>query len=254
MRTLIQLDLKIDKDECLALLDDYADFIKEHTGIECEFYVERKDFSQVPTHVESDGDIKPTPAFRTALMKDVHNRYRDYGTDNVVMWVHEDNFLYKGIWGQNWSYIYHKFSLQLCRWDKDNKANTFGTLYHEQMHSFDRLVLEELGIDMDKFWQTEVDEKGNPIKGTLKFNGKMSNKKKFVGYDSVWVHGNHPDADYIGRRTGRENTKALQQIAPYVLSALKKRKEKHDKDVGLLRQIVTILSTVVALLLKKNSV
>jgi len=38
------------------------------------------------------------------------------------------------------------------------------------------------------------------------------------------------------------------------MAALKKRKEKHDKDVGLLRQIVTILSTVVALLLKKNSV
>ena len=227
MRTLIQLDLKIDKDECLALLDDYADFIKEHTGIECEFYVERKDFSQVPTHVESDGDIKPTPAYRTALMKDVHNRYRDYGTDNVVMWVHEDNFLYKGIWGQNWSYIYHKFSLQLCRWDKDNSANTFGTLYHEQMHSFDRLVLEELNIDVNKLFGYD--------------------------WDAGAVHG-AGDWDYIGRRTGRENVPALKQIAPYVVSALAKRKGKHDKDVGLLRQIVTILSTVVALLLKKNSV
>ena len=227
MRTLVKLDLKIDKDEALALLDDYADFIKEHTGIECEFYVERKDFSQVPTHVESDGDIKPTPAYRTALMKDVHNRYRDYGTDNVVMWVHEDNFLYKGIWGQNWSYIYHKFSLQLCRWDKDNSANTFGTLYHEQMHSFDRLVLEELNIDVNKLFGYD--------------------------WDAGAVHG-AGDWDYIGRGTGRENVPALKQIAPYVVSALAKRKGKHDKDVGLLRQIVTILSTVVALLLKKNSV
>ena len=171
MRTLIQLDLKIQKDEALALLDDYADFIKEHTGIECEFYVERKDFSQVPTSPDSDGDLKPTSAYLKALEKEVHDRYRDYGTDNIIMWVHEDNFLFKGIWGSNFSYYYHKYSTQLCRWDKDNSANTFGTLYHEQMHSFDRLVLEELGIDMDKFWQTEVDEKGNPIKGTLKFMG-----------------------------------------------------------------------------------
>ena len=227
MRTLIKLDLKIDKDEALALLDDYADFIKEHTGIECEFYVERKDFSQVPTSPDSDGDLKPTRAYIKALEKEVHTRYRDYGVDNIVMWVHEDNFTFRGIWGSNFSYFYHKYSTQLCRWDKDNSDNTFGTLYHEQMHSFDRLVLEELQIDVNKLFGYDWDA------GAVHGAGK-------------W--------DYIGRRTGRENTKALQQIAPYVLSALKKRKEKHEKDVGLLRQIVTILSTVVALLLKKNSV
>ena len=226
MRTLIQLDLKIDKDECLALLDDYADFIKEHTGIECEFYVERKDFSQVPTSPDSDGDLKPTSAYLKALEKEVHTRYRDYGVDNIVMWVHEDNFTFRGIWGSNFSYFYHKYSTQLCRWDKDNSDNTFGTLYHEQMHSFDRLVLEELQIDVNKLFGYDWDA------GAVHGAGK-------------W--------DYIGRRTGRENTKALQQIAPYVMAALKKRKEKHEKDVGLLRQIVTILSTVVALLLKKNS-
>jgi hypothetical protein len=95
------------------------------------------------------------------------------------------------------------------------------------MHSFDRLVLEELQIDVNKLFGYDWDA------GAVHGAGK-------------W--------DYIGRRTGRENTKALQQIAPYVMAALKKRKEKHEKDVGLLRQIVTILSTVVALLLKKNSV
>ena len=225
MRTLIQLDLKIDKDECLALLDDYADFIKEHTGIECEFYVERKDFSQVPTHVESDGDIKPTPTFRTALMKDVHNRYRDYGTDNVVMWVYEDNFLYKGIWGQNWSYLYHKYSLQLCRWDKDNPANTFGTLNHEIMHSFDAVVLKETGVDLNK------------ILG--------------LDYDKFIVHGGRPDKEkttewkYVRYQ---ENTKALKIIAPYLRQAYAVRKEKHDKDIGLMKQLVFLLTKLVGLL------
>jgi len=171
MRTLVKLDLKIDKDEALALLDDYADFIKEHTGIECEFYVERKDFSQVPTSPDSDGDLKPTRAYMKALEKEVHDRYRDYGTDNIIMWVHEENFLFSGIWGSNFSYFYHKYSTQLCRWDKDNSANTFGTLYHEQMHSFDRLIKEELNINIDNFWQTEVDKKGNYVKDTLKFLG-----------------------------------------------------------------------------------
>ena len=76
----------------------------------------------------------------------------------------------------------------------------------------------------------------------------MSNKTKIVGWDEIWVHGGHPDADYIGRRTGRENTKALQQIAPYVLSALKKRKEKHDKEVDLLHKLIKVLSTYIPLL------
>ena len=221
MRTLIKLDLKIQKDEALALLDDYADFIKEHTSIECEFYVERKDFSQVPTSPDSDGDLKPTRAYMKALEKEVHDRYRDYGTDNIIMWVHEDNFLFRGIWGSNFSYFYHKYSTQLCRWDKDNSANTFGTLYHEQMHSFDRLVLEELKIDVNKLFGYDWDA------GAVHGAGK-------------W--------DYIGRRTGRENTEALKQIAPYVLSALKKRKEKHDKEVGLLHKLIKVLSTYIPLL------
>ena len=224
MRTLIQLDLKIDKDEALALLDDYADFIKEHTGIECEFYVERKDFSQVPTSPDSDGDLKPTRAYMKALEKEVHDRYRDYGTDNIIMWVHEDNFLFRGIWGSNFSYYYNKYSTQLCRWDKDNSANTFGTLYHEQMHSFDRLVLEELQIDVNKLFGYD--------------------------WDAGAVHG-AGDWDYIGRRTGRENTEALKQIAPYVMSALKKRKAKHDKDIGLLKKLIEVLSTLVSLLSRK---
>jgi len=224
MRTLVKLDLKIDKDEALALLDDYADFIKEHTGIECEFYVERKDFSQVPTSPDSDGDLKPTRAYMKALEKEVHDRYRDYGTDNIIMWVHEDNFLFRGIWGSNFSYFYHKYSTQLCRWDKDNSANTFGTLYHEQMHSFDRLVLEELKIDVNKLFGYD--------------------------WDAGAVHG-AGDWDYIGRRTGRENTEALKQIAPYVMSALKKRRAKHDKDIGLLKKLIEVLSTLVSLLSRK---
>ena len=76
----------------------------------------------------------------------------------------------------------------------------------------------------------------------------MSNKTKIVGWDEIWVHGGHPDADYIGRRTGRENTEALKQIAPYVMSALKKRKEKHAKEVGLLKKLIKVLSTYIPLL------
>jgi len=224
MRSVILIDTKIDKDEALALLDDFSEFFEEHTGIKHEFWVERRDFSQVPTMVESDGDLKPTHAYRKALNADVHKRYKDYGTDNVIMWVHEDNFLYKGIWGQNWSGIYYKHSFQLCRWDKDNTANSFGTLYHELMHSFDWVVKSELGTDVNKLFGYDWDA------GAVHGDGK-------------W--------DYIGRKTGRENTKALKQISPYLLAAFNSRKEKHKAYFSLQFQIVELLTTLVKLLKKK---
>jgi hypothetical protein len=224
MRSVVLIDTKIDKDEALVLLDDFSEFFRSHTGIEHEFWVERRDFSQVPTMVESDGDMKPSVAYRKALNKDVHSRYGDYGTDNVVMWVHEDNFTYKGLWGQNWSGYYHKHSFQLCRWDKDNTANSFGTLYHELMHSFDWVVKDSLNIDVNKLFGYD--------------------------WDAGAVHG-AGNWDYIGRKTGRENVKALMQIAPYLRSALQKRKDKHLKRIGLMQQVVKLLSTMVSLLSKK---
>lgn len=204
MRTLVLKDHAIDKDECLALLDEYSDFIEQHTGIKCEWYVEGYDFSRVPTTPDSNGDLKPNDKYLTELLNEVHSRYGDYGVDNVVMWVHEDNFLYRGIWGTNISYKYHKYSYQLCRWDKDNPANTFGTLYHEQMHSFDRLVLEETGVDVNVEFGYDWD--ASAVHGAGKF-------------------------EYIGRRTGRENTDALEQIAPYIAEAYSIRKEKHFEPV-----------------------
>lgn len=225
MRSVILLDTKIEKDEALALLDDFGEFFEQHTGIKCEWYVERRDFSSVPTVPDNDGDLKPTKEYRKALETDVHNRYGDYGTDNIVMWVHEDNFLYKGVWGTNWSYNFFKYSFQLCRWDKDNPANTFGTLYHELMHSFDAVIKHELGVDI------------HPL---------------FGNWDRSVVHGNSSEWDYIGRRTGRENTKALEMIAVNLKAAYALRKEKHLKHIGLMERIIKILSTIVALLSRKG--
>ena len=216
MRNVVFLDNKIDKDEALALLDDYAEFFEKHTGIKPIFWVQRKDFSSVPTSPDNDGDLKPTWGYRQALAKDVHDRYGDYGTDNIIMWVHEDNFLYKGIWGVNYSYAHFKYCFQLCRWDKDNPANTFGTLYHEQMHSFDAVVEKETDFG-------EVDD----LLGGIHWD-------QMVHGEGKW--------DYIGRRTGRENTAALEMIAPQLRAAYQKRLQAHFKPV------VTVQKRLLALL------
>ena len=197
MRAVVLLDTKIDKDEALALLDEFGDFFKEYTGIDCEWFVERRDFSQVPTVPDSDGDLKPTREYRKALETDVYKRYNTYGTDNIIMWVHEDNFLYKGVWGTNWSGNFYKYSFQLCRWDKDNPANTFGTLYHELMHSFDWVVLDEHNIDVNRMFGYD--------------------------WDAYAVHG-AGSFDYIRYK---ENTNALKQIAPFLKTAYTSRKDKH---------------------------
>lgn len=226
MRTLALIDLKIDKDEALALLDDYGDFIEKHTGIKCTFYVERRDFSFVPTMPDSDGDLKPTTKYLTELANEVHSRYGDYGVDNIVLWVHEDNFTFRGIWGTNLSYIYHKYSVQLCRWDKDNSANTFGTLYHEQMHSFDSVILKETGININPLFEN--------------------------AWDTNVVHGKGEKWDYIGRRTGRENTKALELIAPYLRQAYQKRLEAHFEPFRAVQKtIIAQLQSLIKSLLRR---
>lgn len=214
MRTLVLKDHAIDKDECLALLDEFSEFFEQHTGIKPEWYVEGYDFSRVPTVPDSDGDLKPTAQYRKDIETEVHKRYGDYGVDNIIMLVHEKHFTFSGIWGSNWSYNFYKYSFQLCRWDKDNSANTFGTLYHELMHSFDTLVRKEVG--------------GDPLNQILE-----------TDWDAM-VHGASP-YKYIGRRTGKENTDALELAAPYLIDAFQTRKEKHFEPVKRVQKLLISL-------------
>lgn len=230
MRTVVKLDLKIDKDEALSLLNEYSKFYEEKTGIVPEWYVERHDFSVVPTSPDSDGDLKPTFGYREALAKDVHNRYGDYGTDNILMWVHEDNFLFKGVWGVAWSYVHFKYNFLLCRWDKDNKVNTFNTLFHEDSHPHDTLIKKELGVDI------------------VPLIASHFNDKKFTDYDHDYTHGNSPIFQYIGKKGYERDGRMLEFLAPYLKRAYQKRAYEHTKYVGLMNQTISLLKEVVRLL------
>lgn len=208
MRTVVKLDNKIDKDEALAMLDQYSDFFEKHTGIRPEFWVERHDFSYVPTTPDNDGDLKPTYNYRQELCKEVFDRYGYYGTDNIIMWVHEDNFLFKGVWGTAWAYNHFKYNLLLCRWDKDNDVNTFNTLFHEGEHPHDTSIKKELGIDI------------NPL---IARHFKVDS----FSYDRDYVHGESPLFNYIGRRGYERDGKMLKFLAPYLRQVYKKRKEAY---------------------------
>lgn len=244
MRKLILLDTAIEKDEALALLDEYADFLEETAGIKATFYVERKDFSVVPTTPDSDGDLKPTHKYRQDLCTGIHSRYNDYGVDDIVMWVAEDNFVFSGVWGVAWSYVHYKYNFLLCRWDKDNKTNTFNTLFHEDRHPDDTTILKETGVDIEQLLRDWILKNGTaPDRAYVRTNG--------FDYDRDYVHGNLPSVQYIGRRGYKltENNLAIFKfIAHYLKQAHAERKRKHNLYTGKLRFIFGILSRVVELL------
>lgn len=233
MRSLVFLDLKIEKEEALALLKDYGDWYESQTGIKCTFWLERRDFSVVPTIADSDGDLKPTHAYRHALATDVHKRYGDYGVDNIIMWVHEDNFLYKGVWGTAWSYVHYKYNFLLCRWDKKNKVNTWNTLFHEGEHPVDTMINKELGIEIDPLIASHFNELG-------------------FDYDLSYIHGNSPQFEYIGRRTYKRDGRMLKFLAPLLKRAYQSRVDKHFSKVNSLqKQLIKLLQEAINKLINK---
>lgn len=247
MRAVIVIDQKIDKEEALSLFKDYGDWYESQTTIPCTFWLERRDFSQVPTMVESDGDMKPTEEYRKMLTDDVHKRYNDYGTDHVVMMVHEDNFLYRGIWGQAWAYIYRKYMFELCRWDKDNKVNTLNTTIHEIEHTADRLIKEELGININPIIERWLRQeyKNDPVAiAYLDTNG--------FDYDRDYVHGNSPMFAYIGKKGYKRDGRMLKFLAPYLKKAYQARKDKHFAPLIVeQKKFITLINRVLATLLRR---
>ena len=235
MRAVIKLDTKIDKDEALALLDRYADFIDKHTGIKCQFYVERHDYSYVPTTPDDKGDLKPTFAYRQAMAKEVHDRYGDYGTDHIVMWVHDDNFLFRGVWGTAWASSHFKYMFELARWDKRNDTNTFNTLFHENGgHPLDTLIKTELGIEIDELIENHF--------GLENFD-----------YDRDYVHGGSDEFQYIGRAGYKLDGRMLEFLAPYLRAAYASRKAKHEEYTkSLMKQVISLLRKKITLLLTRK--
>lgn len=233
MRFVILLDTLIDKNEALKVLEDYAGFIKKHTKLECEFWIERRDFSVVPTEPDGDGDLKPTYQYRQALCSDVHKRYGDYGTDYVVMWVHDDNFLFKGVWGTAWAYTHYKYNFLLARWDKKNKVNTWNTFFHEGEHPHDTTIKKELGVSIEPLCAKEF--------GIENFD-----------FDRDYVHGQSDKFNYIGRRGYRRDGKMLKFISPWLQQAFHSRKVKHEHRLGLMKNIIRLLERLVEILTIKN--
>lgn len=234
MRLIILKDIKISAKQMNELEKQFTDFIFENTGIMPSFYIEERDYTTVPTTPDNDGDLKPTTPYLNTLTKSVHDKYGDYGVDHVVMLVHRDNWVFTGIWGTNFSNVYYKYHVHLCRFDNNNVANSLGTLYHEWMHSLDALISTHTGVEIDNLFAGEI---------------------CFTDWDTTCVHGNRTvscSATEYSYIKWKENTKALKKITPLLKQAYQVRKDLYFAPLINLQKY--FISWMRSFINKKNGV
>lgn len=221
MRNLFFKDKSIPQAKFDLLLTQYSEFHKKASGLTLNNIVIEYDFKNYPTVLDSDGDDRPTDAFVKALVAQGEAKYGKYGFDNVILeidlanWKSGKTATRKGIWGTNYSYKYGPYHVQYCRWDPKNIANSFGTLNHEQDHSYDALVAAEIDVQIA------------PILGV-------------DNYDRNTTHG-QPVALH-GYIKYQENAAKLKKIAPYLKSAYQKRLDQHTATIiGKQKSIIKLL-------------
>lgn len=228
MRHIILLDTKVRTKDYQKWVEEDTAFWEEHLGITPTYTPIREDYSDYPTYKDSDGDIRPTDAYLQSLNNKAIKAEGEFGTDFVMVMIHQDNWKSDttpdikgdGIWGTNYSYIFGKQCLDYCRWDSRNPNNTFGTAYHERHHSFDAIIKQETGVDIE------------PILGVK-------------GYDYSITHGNAKPWKYIRYK---ENIDSLKVMKPYLVKAFEVRKKRYTDTMGLLGTIVTLATQLVYLL------
>lgn len=234
MRTIVYKDIKIPDAEYVKLLKDYSSFITKYTNLKPVFWTHDYDYTDYPTDVDTDGDDIPRPTMLQDIADDVTEKYGNYGADHIVVLIHQSNWKSgatakrKGISGTNYSYRFNNYHLQYVQWWKrpgksvaQELINTFGTLNHEQDHSYDALIKVELGIDV------------NPILGV-------------VNYDRNTTHG-EPKALH-GYIKYQENAAKLKTLAPYLASAYARRQAKHTEHIkGLKLTVIGLLERLVSL-------
>ncbi len=240
MRHILLKDKKITATALKKWQEEDVAFWEKHIGVTPTYEVIDTDYTTYPTYVDEDGDIRPTAVYLQSLNNVATKKVGDYGCDFIIVLIHEDNWRShgvlweelkkkfnitkeKGIWGTNFSYIYGKQCLDYCRWDKDNPANSFGTIYHERHHSLDAIIKVELNVDV------------NPLLGTTKYDAEITHGGKFP-----WRYIRH-----------KENLDSLKVMAPYLRDAFQKRRDMNDGTINKMQTIITLATKVLYLLRMK---
>ena len=221
MRITILKDKKISKTHVQETQRQFEDFLSD---FDIQWFVHDRDYVFYPTFTDKDGDKRPTNKFLKDESDFVFKKYGRWGTDHVVILIDKDHWQSPTIWGTNYSNIFHGYQVHYCR--KDTRVvNTVGTVYHEIMHSFDALVKTETGIDVAKYANVE-------------------------NWDKDVVHGRGRYYDYIQYN---ENLEAVDYIASWLKKSYANRQARFDKEYGLLKNVVSLLQTLVVLLRQQTN-
>ena len=219
MKLLYLIDQDIPLDEAEDIAEDFGKFIKKHAGFKPTNFFEPKNYKDYPTYLDGDGDVRPSGKWLREIASGVNKRYSGEGTDHIVLWIHEDNWKSGRIWGTAFANIYSGYQVTYCRWDKDNPANTFGTLWHEIHHTFDTVIETYQGI---------------------KIEGMLG----VADWDRNITHGQSDKWDYIRYQ---ENTQSLKAIGHLLRMSYAKRHAVYTKKVGLLEQILVLIRQLLIL-------
>ncbi len=225
MRHLLLVDKIIPEENLQKWIKEDTGFWQSFAIIKPEYYIERHDFTDYPIELDSDGDVRPSTKWLKDMTDNIHKSYHDFGTDFVMILIHQSNWQSGKIWGTNWSNKYRNYHVQYCRWDKSNSANTFGTLYHERHHALDALIATEIGVD---------------VKPLVNVNA----------WDNGITHGKEKPWEYI---RWKQNTDSIEKIAVPLREALAKRKAKHEdylngkrlEIIGLLEEMIYLYRKII---------
>jgi hypothetical protein len=234
MRHYIYKDINIPKREYNKVLKDYKDFHTATSGLVLDYTTVDYDFKDYPTVTDTDGLQRPTRAFLKEMVAKVEKRLGKYGTDHIKLLIHEDNWKSDpdgpdGIWGTSWTYTYGNYNLCYDRWDKDNPANSLGTINHEDDHSYDSIVKTEIGIDINK------------VLGTKDYDAQSTHGGRYTDLPA-----------YHGYLRYKENRAKLKVLAPYLQASYAKRLERHTEAIrGMQMTVIGLLEQLVYLYQKR---
>jgi hypothetical protein len=233
MRLLILKDPLIQSGDLEFVLDSVADLYKSNCGIDPYFTVREISYQDQSGTVRANFDGLPY-GFLDKHVRAVHAKDA-YAFDHIVFMVHENNWKpTQAIWGENFSNFWWTYHVEVCRFDKDNMANSIGTLYHEIHHSHDALIETMLGIKVE------------PLIGVSDWDAVITHGNKAAGGHPVWK--------YI---RFKENESSIMFIADLLRKAYDKHLQLHLKEkISLLQKVVQLTQQVIVLqrsLLIKNA-
>ena len=159
MRILALKDKKIFKKDIVEAIRQVSGIYQRGAGITIKYDIEERDFSKQSGTEKYNFDSLPYGQLKAEVDRVFKKHKYDY--DHVILFVHKDhcNDWLKikstltgkmvNIWGENFSNIFYKYDVEVCRFDPDKIINSVGTIYHELHHSHDTTIKTWLGIQVE---------------------------------------------------------------------------------------------------------